>query len=60
MGMTGSGGMFHAEIPGAYTASLYPLPYCFELLRGPRAWFYPAFNSTLSNQPYYAVWKRIV
>ena len=22
------------------------------------AWLYPAFNATLSNQPYYAVWKR--
>jgi hypothetical protein len=58
--MTPSAGVFHADIPGAYTGSPYPLQYYFELLRGPRAWLYPAFNATLSNQPYYAVWKRTV
>jgi hypothetical protein len=28
------------------------------LHRANAAWFYPAFNSTLSNQPYYAIAKR--
>jgi hypothetical protein len=35
------------------------LQYYFALQRGAdAAWLYPAFNSTLSNQPYYAVAKR--
>ncbi len=54
----GHGG-YSAAIPGDYTNSAYPLQYYFELQREPdSAWFYPAFNSSLSNQPYYAVSKR--
>ncbi len=49
---------FTAAIPGDYAASPFPLQYYFELSRGDAAWLYPAFNATLSNQPYYAVWKR--
>ncbi len=50
---------YAAAIPGDYTKSDYPLQYYFELQRGTdSAWLYPAFNSTLSNQPYYAVSKR--
>lgn len=50
---------YSASIPADYTDSAYPLQYYFELQRGiDSAWFYPAFNSTLSNQPYYAVSKR--
>jgi hypothetical protein len=51
----GHGG-FTAAIPGGYTQSAYPLQYYFEF-RGTTgaAWLYPAFNATLSNQPYYAV-----
>ncbi len=50
---------YSAAIPGDYTNSVYPLQYYFELQRGAdAAWLYPAFNATLSNQPYYAVSKR--
>ena len=50
---------YSASIPGDYTNSPYPLQYYFELRRGAdSAWLYPAFNSTLSNQPYYAISKR--
>ncbi|MBV9548064.1 MAG: hypothetical protein JO256_00140 [Alphaproteobacteria bacterium] len=58
MRMTGSGGTFTATIPAAYTASPYPLQYYFEFRRGGRAWSHPAFNASLSNVPYYAVFKR--
>ena len=50
---------YSAAIPGDYTNSAYPLQYYFELQRGKdSAWLYPAFNSVLSNQPYYAISKR--
>ena len=58
MEMSGSGGKLMAAIPADYTASPFPLQYYFELSRPQAAWLYPAFNATLSNQPYYAVWKR--
>jgi hypothetical protein len=54
---SGSGG-YSAAIPGEYTKSPYPLQYYFELQRATDAWLYPAFNATLSNQPYYAISKR--
>jgi hypothetical protein len=56
--MTSAAGAFTAAIPADYTASLFPLQYYFELSRADAAWLYPAFNASLSNQPYYAVWKR--
>jgi hypothetical protein len=56
--MTRAGGAFTAAIPADYTASPFPLQYYFELSRPDAAWLYPAFNASLSNQPYYAVWKR--
>ena len=56
--MAQQGGTFTAAIPGDYTASMFPLQYYFELSRPDAAWLYPAFNATLSNQPYYAIWKR--
>jgi hypothetical protein len=50
---------YTAEIPGDYTNSLYPLQYYFELAKDTSAaWFHPAFNATLSNQPYYALYQR--
>jgi hypothetical protein len=58
--MTATKNGFQTAIPGGYTASPFPLQYYFELRRGANAWFHPAFNATLSNQPYYAVWKRRV
>jgi hypothetical protein len=50
---------YSAAIPGTYTSSVFPLQYYFAFRRGAdAAWLYPAFNSTLSNQPYYAIAKR--
>jgi hypothetical protein len=50
---------FNAAIAGDYTNSAYPLQYYFALRRGTdSAWFFPAFNASLSNQPYYAIAKR--
>ena len=50
---------YSAAIPGDYTNSVYPLQYYFALQRGAdAAWLYPAFNSSLSNQPYYAIAKE--
>ena len=52
-------GTFAAAIPADYTRSAYPLQYYFELEDGSgNAWMYPGFNATLSNQPYFAIWKR--
>jgi hypothetical protein len=57
--MQRSGGSYKASIPGDYTQSPFPLQYYFELQReNQSAWLYPPFNATLSNQPYYAIWKR--
>lgn len=47
-----------AEIPGEYTQSPFPLQYYFELQSSSAAWLQPAFNSTLSNQPYFAISNR--
>lgn len=59
--MQGSNGSYNSAIPGDYTLSPYPLEYYFELEReNTAAWLYPAFNATLSNQPYFAVSKRSV
>ena len=50
---------YSAAIAADYTNSVYPLQYYFVLQRGTdSAWFFPAFNSSLSNQPYYAIAKR--
>jgi hypothetical protein len=53
----GEGGLV-GTIPADYTNSPFPLQYYFELTRPGAAWLYPAFNATLSNQPYFAVWRR--
>jgi hypothetical protein len=58
LGMTEEGDTMRAAIPGDYTQSPYPLQYYFVLRRDAQAWFHPGFNATLSNQPYFAVWKR--
>ena len=50
---------FGGTIPGETTQSPYALQYYFELRGGNGgAWLYPAFNETLSNQPYFAVARR--
>ncbi|HEX4270440.1 MAG TPA: hypothetical protein VHZ32_03605 [Rhizomicrobium sp.] len=58
MAMAQEGDSFRAAIPAAYTSSPYPLQYYFVLEKGTQAAQYPGFNATLSNQPYFAVWKR--
>ena len=58
--MSGQGGHFSGAIPAEYTDSEYPLQYYFELKNEEgSAWLYPGFNQTLSNQPYFAVYKRM-
>src|SRR5262249_11701732 len=47
-----------AAIPADYTSSPYPLQYYFELRSTSAATLHPPFNSTWSNQPYYAIHKR--
>ena len=57
--MKGVAGSYTAAIPSDYTQSPFPLQYYFELEHANQsAWLYPPFNSTLSNQPYYAIAKR--
>ncbi len=52
-------GSYTSAIPGEYTQSPFPLQYYFVLSQaGGSACFCPAFNATLSNQPYYAVTQR--
>jgi hypothetical protein len=57
--MQQSGAPHTAAIPAAYTDSPYPLQYYFELRTAASATLHPAFNPTLSNQPYYAIHKRM-
>jgi hypothetical protein len=57
--MERNGQVFTASIPAVYTQSLFPLQYYFELRSQTDATFYPALNGTLSNQPYFAVYRRI-
>jgi hypothetical protein len=49
---------YSASIPAGYTNSPYPLQYYFELRTTNAATLNPPFNSTWSNQPYYAIHKR--
>lgn len=57
--MNGKNGRYAGSIPGNYTHSIYPLQYYFQLeSEKGEAWLYPGFNETLSNQPYFAVYKR--
>ena len=58
LAMSQEGDTMRAAIPGAYTDSPYPLQYYVVLQNGSQAWLYPGFNATLSNQPYFAMWKR--
>jgi hypothetical protein len=57
--MEASGRGYKGTIPGDYTHSAFGLEYYFEMQRGSEAWLVPGFNATLSNQPYFAVWKRV-
>jgi hypothetical protein len=50
---------FSGSIAGDYTRSLYPLQYYFVVSTdGGSQVLFPGFDGTLSNQPYYAVWRR--
>jgi hypothetical protein len=57
--MERSGQVFVAAIPGSYTESPFPLQYYFELRSRTDATFFPPLNATLSNQPYFVVYRRI-
>ena len=53
-----TGKSYRATIPPAYTDSVYPIQYYFELKNSPEsAWLYPGFNAELTNQPYFVVRK---
>jgi len=56
--MLEQGDTMRAAIPGDYTRSPYPLQYYFVLRNQAQAWMAPGFNPSLSNQPYFAVWRR--
>lgn len=57
--MARKGPRFTAEIPSEYTRSPFPLQYYFVAHPdAPAPAFFPQFNATLSNQPYFAVWQR--
>jgi hypothetical protein len=58
--MEESGGIYRVSIPRDYTDSPYPLQYYFELRDEEKAWLYPGFNTTLSNQPYFAISTRSI
>ena len=54
--MRGDGGSFTAAIPADYTKADFPLEYYFDLVgKSGASRMEPAFNATLSNQPYYTV-----
>jgi hypothetical protein len=47
---------YNAEIPGAYTASEYPLEYYFEITHNAKSVvLYPGLSETLTKQPYFVV-----
>ena len=57
--MQASGAGFAGVIPAEYAQTVFALEYYFELrTRTGAAQLEPAFNATLSNQPYYAVMRR--
>jgi hypothetical protein len=49
-------GKFRGTIPAAYTDSVYPLQYYFEISESEeKVGLYPGFAQDLANQPYYVV-----
>ncbi len=57
--MSHQNGRHAGVIPAEYTMSEFALQYYFGSEDGKgRAWLFPGFNKTLSNQPYFAVYKR--
>ncbi len=55
--MSRSGTGLEAAVPADYTDSGYPLMYFFDVDRGESSSRHPAFNHTLSNQPYHVVFS---
>ena len=53
--MQRSGPTCRVSIPGSYTDSPFPLQYYFELRVGEEATLHPLLNTTLNNQPYFAL-----
>ena len=54
--MTGTDNVYRTAIPGAYTATNFPLEYYFELKpEGTDPVLFPGFNAELANQPYFVV-----
>ncbi len=54
--MTGTDNIYRTVIPGAYTATNFPLEYYFELKpEGADPVLFPGFNAELTNQPYFVV-----
>jgi hypothetical protein len=59
IGMSKENEQYTGTISAKYMGSDYPLQYYFEFEDGKQsAWLYPGFNKTLSNQPYFVVYKR--
>ncbi len=56
--MRRSGRSYQVPIPADYTNARFPLQYYFVPRIDKAAWFYPAFNATLSNQPYFDAYER--
>jgi hypothetical protein len=57
--MKRSGNSHSASVPGSYTNSPFPMQYYFEMHTAEMAVLHPQFNSTFSNQPYYAVMPAV-
>jgi len=57
--MQPAGADLHAEIPAAYTSSLYPVQYYFEIhLDSGGAALYPGLPRDYSAQPYFLISRR--
>ena len=52
MDMTLTGRVHTASIPAAYTESPFPLEYYVEIRSTTKAWIFPGFDGSLTNQPY--------
>jgi hypothetical protein len=46
---------YRASIPAAYTDSVYPLEYYFEVVQRDSVQLYPGFSKDLTSQPYFVV-----
>ena len=54
--MKRTGKSYSATLPADYTDTQYPLQYYFELRDASgKAWLYPGFSASLTNQPYFVV-----